>query len=361
MYRKHSTAGNVLRKMEIFCPVSSWTVLMELGDVLSIAARPSKSGHSSTRSRAFRRKSSGRLPQSHNPVNRVVRESPKEDTTMARTGTSAARKSRAASSNAKALESPFRFSKPERDGKTSDYHLLRPGIICDTEARGRKMPGGRSLLEIVLDASDGFIPLWEKDVTLQWRFQERSLEVFEDPAAAKAEIETLLGEALAKWGDAAPVRFTKEQDAWDFEIAVRPADNCNAVGCVLASAFFPGSGQQRLFIYPKMFAQSRKEQVDTLIHEIGHTFGLRHFFADVQETAFPSVKFGTHSPFSIMNYGELSELTAADTSDLKRLYEKVWGGELTKINGTPIRLMKPFHTSGSPPDALVAAGKLRIH
>jgi reprolysin-like metallo-peptidase family M12B len=243
----------------------------------------------------------------------------------------------------------------------SNYHVLGPGIICDTETRGRKTPGGRNLTELVLDASEGFIPLWDKDVTLQWRFQERSLEVFEDPAAAKTEIEALLGEALTKWGDAAPVRFTKEDDAWDFEIVVRAADNCNAVGCVLASAFFPGAGQQKLFIYPKAFGQSHKEQVDTLIHEIGHAFGLRHFFADVSESAFPSVKFGTHSPFSIMNYGELSELTATDRSDLKRLYEKVWSGELTKINGTPIRLMKPFHSTGSPPDAVVAGGRLRIH
>jgi hypothetical protein len=217
------------------------------------------------------------------------------------------------------------------------------------------------MVEIVLDASHGFIPLWDREVTLQWRFQERSLEVFEDPAAAKASIEGLIGEAMLKWGDAAPIRLAKNDDAWDFEVVVRPADNCNAVGCVLASAFFPGSGQEKIFIYPKMFEQSRKEQVDTLTHEFGHTFGLRHFFAEVGETAFPSVKFGKHSPFSIMNYGEMSELTAADKSDLTRLYEKVWSGELTKINGTPIRLMKPFHSSGSLPDALVAAARHRVH
>jgi len=109
-----------------------------------------------------------------------------------------------------------------------------------------------------------------------------------------------------------------------------------------------------------MFEQIHKEQVDTLIHEIGHTFGLRHFFADVSETAFPSVKFGTHAPFSIMNYGAMSELTDVDRSDLTQLYQKVWSGDLTKINGTSIRLLRPFHTVGSPPDSLIAAGKLQI-
>lgn len=279
---------------------------------------------------------------------------------MARAKLTATRKGRAATAAAKVADNSLRFKQRDGNSETSAYHSLGPGIICDTETRGRKTPGGRSITEIVLDASDGFIPLWDEDVTLQWRFQERSLEIFEDPAAAKAYIETLLGEALGKWDDAAPIRFTKEEDAWDFEIVVRPADNCNTAGCVLASAFFPGAGQQKLYIYPKMFEQQRKEQVDTLIHEIGHTFGLRHFFADVKERGFPSVKFGKHSPFSIMNYGRLSNLTPADKSDLKRLYEKVWSGELTKINGTRIRLIKPFHTIGSPPDALIAAGKLQL-
>ena len=41
-----------------------------------------------------------------------------------------------------------------------------------------------------------------------------------------------------------------------------------------------------------MFAQNRKEQVDTFIHEIGHVFGLRHFFANISETAWPSEIFG---------------------------------------------------------------------
>jgi hypothetical protein len=48
-----------------------------------------------------------------------------------------------------------------------------------------------------------------------------------------------------------------------------------------------------------------------------------------------------------MNYGTNSTLTDADKSDLRRLYELAWSGQLTQINGTPIRFMKPFHTSGA--------------
>jgi hypothetical protein len=214
------------------------------------------------------------------------------------------------------------------------------------------------MLEIVLDASEGFIPLWAKDTTLRWRFQERSLSTFEDPEAAEAEIEELLGEALLEWGEAVPVKFARRDDAWDFEIVVRESDRCSTNGCVLASAFFPDAGQHELRLYPKMFEQDRKEQVETLIHEIGHAFGLRHFFANVSETAFPSQIFGTHKKFSIMNYGSDSRLTEADKKDLERLYRQAWTGELTKINGTPIRLVKPFHTSGSAPESMVAVGTI---
>jgi predicted Zn-dependent protease len=97
-----------------------------------------------------------------------------------------------------------------------------------------------------------------------------------------------------------------------------------------------------------MFTQSEKEQVDTIAHELGHTFGLRHFFANVSETAWPSQIFGEHKAFSIMNYGNQSELTTDDKDDLERLYQSVWNGELTNINGTPIHLVKPFHTIGGP-------------
>ena len=98
-------------------------------------------------------------------------------------------------------------------------------------------------------------------------------------------------------------------------------------------------------IYPKLFSQNRSEQVETLVHEIGHVFGLRHFFALVDETAWPAKVFGTHSKFSIMNYGTLSVLTQADRDDLRRLYQLVWSGQLAEVNGTQIRTVRPFHVT----------------
>ncbi len=255
---------------------------------------------------------------------------------------------------------PFKlrsFVSTEEDAEPF-VHIIRKGVRCDTERRGRATPEGRSPLEIVLDATEGFIPLWAEGSTLRWRFRHSSFQVFDEPEAAKAGVEQLLGEALLEWGDSAPVKFTRSEDAWDFEIVVRAADDCTPSGCVLASAFFPDAGRHKLVIYPKMFTQSRREQVETMIHEIGHIFGLRHFFALVDEAAWPAVVFGKHSKFSIMNYGASSRLTAADKSDLKALYQSAWAGELTKINGTPIKFVKPFHESGDPADILLAAATI---
>lgn len=241
----------------------------------------------------------------------------------------------------------------------SEVHIYGNKVICDTDPRGHTTPQGRSPLEIVVDASEGFIPLWARGTTLRWQFRESSLRRFKNPTATKNAIRQLFGEALLAWGDAAPVKFSERGDAWDFEIVVRRSNDCDNAGCVLASAFFPDAGRHQLLIYPKMFEYSRQEQVDTLIHEIGHAFGLRHFFAKISEQSFPSEIFGVHKAFTIMNYGSKSKLTPDDKSDLKKLYQLAWSGELTQINGTPIRFVKPFHMIGAPPRDLMAVAQLQ--
>jgi hypothetical protein len=244
----------------------------------------------------------------------------------------------------------FEMRSPDEmeQGDASGVHVFGHGVICKTDNRGYATPKNRDGREIVVDASEGFIPLWAENSTLRWRFQERSLRIMRNPEAVKNSVKRLLGDAILAWGDAAPIKFAQRSDLWDFEIVVRRNDDCDANGCVLASAFFPDSGRHELTIYPKMFTQSPLEQVETIAHEIGHIFGLRHFFANITETRWASQIFGTHRPFTIMNYGHQSQLTDDDRSDLKRLYQLVWSGDLTKINGTPIRLMKPFHASGTP-------------
>lgn len=218
-------------------------------------------------------------------------------------------------------------------------HRLGEEIICMTDYRARK----RSPTEIVLDATEGFIPLWAENLVLRWRFNEASLAVFQQPETIKEKIRDLFGKAILAWGDAAPVRFTENSDNSDFEIVMKQNDSCTPQGCPAAQSFFPDAGRHQLLIFPKVFEKSNKEQIDTLTHEIGHIFGLRHFFAPELETSWPSIIFGTHKPFSIMNYGSDSELTDEDRNDLKKLYESVWSRQLTKINGTPIKLVQSYH------------------
>ncbi|MTI44167.1 reprolysin-like metallo-peptidase family M12B [Roseibium hamelinense] len=234
--------------------------------------------------------------------------------------------------------------------KAPHIHIYGPAkAVCDTEKRGFKTPGNRSPLELVLHAGDGFVPLWAEGVTLHWRFQERSLLAFEDPDAARARIRSLMAKGLALWGDAVPVRFSEHNDLLDFEVVVRDQSRCSANGCVLASAFFPDAGQHELVLYPTLFEQIETEQIETLAHEFGHIFGLRHFFAQISETEWASETFGEQCRFTIMNYGPESVLTENDRRDLKTLYRLVWGGELKEINGTPVRLVQPFSAATTVP------------
>ena len=86
---------------------------------------------------------------------------------------------------------PFELRKAESPAEPdpdSEVHVFGKGVICDTEKRGYATPEGRSVLEIVLDATEGFIPLWAKDMTLRWRFQERSMRAFREPEPAKRAI-----------------------------------------------------------------------------------------------------------------------------------------------------------------------------
>ncbi len=133
-------------------------------------------------------------------------------------------------------------------------------MCCDTEQRGHATPQSLSRERLVVDASKGFIPLWAENTTLRWRFRESSFQSFQNPEAAKAAAEQLLAEAILAWEDAAPVKFTKKDDVWDFEIVMRRGDDCDINGCVLASAFFPDAGRHQLTLYPRFSLKIEKSR-----------------------------------------------------------------------------------------------------
>ncbi|OXB15150.1 matrixin family metalloprotease [Flavobacterium reichenbachii] len=225
-------------------------------------------------------------------------------------------------------------------------HVYNNKIICVTDSKGYPEPDNWSPTKIRVEATDGFIPLWDIGVSLNWRFSKSFDSYFKNPEAAKNGVRNLFVQAAVGWKEACPIKFHEVKDGWDFEIDMHTED-CDTSGCVLASAFFPGAGQNIFYIYPTMFKQSYQEQVETIQHEMGHIFGLRHFFANISETRWKSELFGTDTPFSIMNYGDKSKLENSDVEDLKKLYQLVWSNQLTEINGTPIKKFVSYHMSKS--------------
>src|SRR6185369_7482950 len=92
---------------------------------------------------------------------------------------------------------PFQLRPPDKAAEAiyPTVHVYGNGIVCKTEPRGRETPGGRPITEIVVDASEGFVPLWAPNSILRWRFQERTIALFEDPDAARTEIRNLFADA----------------------------------------------------------------------------------------------------------------------------------------------------------------------
>ncbi|KAF9281573.1 hypothetical protein BGZ68_006560, partial [Mortierella alpina] len=195
---------------------------------------------------------------------------------------------------------------------TPEIHYMGKNRLCVTGRPARKFSP-----EKIVVGTEGFIPLWEKGVHLRYRLNERT---FRETKRSKEEVLKVLNEAIKQWGDSAPITLVEDSNLWDFEISLRNASDCRDDGC------------------------SMDVQVSTLTHELGHIFGLRHWFAKEEdgELGWTSEVFGHNEAFTIMNYGEKSMLTNEDKRDLKLLYKLVWSGELKKINTTPIVLFKPY-------------------
>lgn len=69
-----------------------------------------------------------------------------------------------------AQSNPFQPRNAEEAAREAEpqIHVFGKGVICDTDTRGHATPGNRTPFELVVDASEGFIPLWARDMTLRW-------------------------------------------------------------------------------------------------------------------------------------------------------------------------------------------------
>ncbi|WP_210202641.1 hypothetical protein [Sinorhizobium sp. BJ1] len=121
-------------------------------------------------------------------------------------------------------------------------HVYHNNACCETDKVGFATPENRPIEELVVDATQGFIPLWDRNVILNWRFQEQSLQRFAKPEAVKAYVRTLFGETPIKWGNAVPVQFSETAEPWDFEIVVRADDNCSSFWLHARESILSGCG-----------------------------------------------------------------------------------------------------------------------
>lgn len=82
----------------------------------------------------------------------------------------------------------------------SSVHSYGDEKICITDHRGFSTPRGCNPEKLVLDASEGFIPLWVEGVNLRWRLNEHAVGFFQHPNAVKRTVRKLLSKALLAWG-----------------------------------------------------------------------------------------------------------------------------------------------------------------
>ena len=153
-------------------------------------------------------------------------------------------------------------------------------------------------------------------------------------------VQELFEQAQQKWEFTDYVTIEQVDSIFkaDFIVHAAPTNGNMSSGFVLASAFFPNADQNDFYVYPEMFTVG--DPLNTMLHEIGHIYGLRHYFFR-EEEGFPGLTFGTENEKTIMNYGKNSILTDTDKTELKALYEYVMDN--TKVNPGPVVMFKSRH------------------
>jgi hypothetical protein len=211
-------------------------------------------------------------------------------------------------------------------------------VCCITESS----LGGK----IVLDDQTGVVPVWAQGQTLTWKY---SVDAAFDKIS-KSKFEDWLKQALAAWGDSAPVQVEgpKDSDDTDFTVVLYNDFFRYQGGYVLGQAFFPNTESKVFHIWPA--PEGVGNYVSTIEHELGHVFGLRHWFG-MQEGNVVYFRFDENDPVSIMNYGRDSKLTAKDKKDLKAFYHAIWSGRnlhLTDVQfGTAVSVEFQYSIAGS--------------
>jgi len=234
---------------------------------------------------------------------------------------------------------------PTSPGDKPTNGVLHPAIVTESVTASihidkLNIQVEKNTTKLVVDAQNKNIHLWAPNQTIRWCFDENSFsQKYNNPQHVMNTVSDLIKTALNNW-EFVPLTFQYSINNPHFRVVMHMNDDCDGKGCTLASAFFP---QQitSLDLYPILFSKNftYADVVNTLEHEFGHVFGLRHYFALTEESFRAAKIFGSHKPQTIMNYGDKSVLTTDDKDDLKTLYEKAWDGSLTAIGGVQIKFI----------------------
>lgn len=159
------------------------------------------------------------------------------------------------------------------------------------------------------------IPLWNQGTTVYLAVYDEGWPTSEHGQYAAAQ----LYKAAQAWNDiGARVKFDFTTDVNKATyLMVYGGDN----GGVYAMAEFPSNKYlSSIFVYSLSFAaDSINYMTNILTHELGHTLGLRHEFADKEGQG--DILWGVKNPNSVMSYKFPPTIQSSDEEYFKSLYD----------------------------------------
>lgn len=178
------------------------------------------------------------------------------------------------------------------------------------------------------------IPRWEASTALKWFLKAEGF-----PSADEAKLAAeIMNQAAQEWNDLSfgvSVSQTTDETAANFNLIYE--DNPPNEPGALASAFFPLQAGGDVVIYETGMKNSREYPLkSTLLHELGHVFGLRHEFADKYPNG--QLRFMEINKDSVMSYNGVVIIEETDKHGIRAFYELAEG---SRIGQSPVRDYKP--------------------
>ncbi|KAE9569732.1 hypothetical protein CGMCC3_g14154 [Colletotrichum fructicola] len=181
---------------------------------------------------------------------------------------------------------------------------------------------------------DSIIPRWKASTALKWFLKS---EGFPSADGAKLAAETM-NQAAQDWNDLSfgvSISQTTDEAAANFNLVYQ--DNPPDEPGLLASAFFPLQADMDVVIYGTGLKNSENYPLkSTLLHELGHVFGLRHEFAD--EDSRGQIQFMEANKDSVMSYNGVVIIEETDKHGIREFYKLANG---LRIDRSPVTDYEP--------------------